>query len=489
MDRFLKRISFVCYLNDFDTNDRAWVPEVWAQETLAILEENMVIGRLVHTDFEDEIASFGDTVNTRKPGEFTAQRKGTNDDVTVQNATATKVPVTLNQHVHTSFVIKDGEESRSFKDLIDEYLKPAAKSLATAIDRILLGQVIQYRQNQIATDPVSPAAPDSIDMKDLMLDTREVMNENKVPTEGRNLILTTKTETEALKLDLFISAERVGDEGTAMREASLGRKLGFNTFMCQNTPSIISGTYTDGTAGGAMSIDKAGGHKKGDTLLTLTSGGATLKAGMYIQFTDACGGMYRVVSSTATSVTIDQGLLADLPDDSLVRYYTQGAVDLAGDAATTLYPAGYSKAINVAAAGVVPQVGQFVGFSSSTDVVYSGEYTIIDVAAGSGAGDYYILLDRPLDVALASATVDKICYGPIGQYNFAFDRNALALVVRPLALPQEGTGAKAGVASYNDLSMRITITYEGRGQGHLVTCDLLCGVKVLDALRGAMLTR
>lgn len=480
---FLKKTSYICYINDFDTADRAWVPELWAQETLALLEENMVIGRLVYTDFEDEIKSFGDTVNTRKPGEFTAKRKGVNDDVTVQNATAVKVAVVLNQHVHTSFMIKDGEESKSFKDLVVEYLRPAAKSLATQIDRVLLGQVIQFRANQTALDPVSPAD----DIKDLILDLREVMNVNKVPVDGRNLILTTKTETEALKLDLFISADKIGDDGTAMRKASLGEKLGFSTFMCQNTPSSLSTGYTDGTAGNPGSIDN-GNITAGSTSFTMTTDSSAILPGMYVQFTDACGGIYRVVSSSATTMVLDQGIISDIADDQLVRYYTLGAVDIDGDSATA-YPAGYEKAINVAAGGVIPTVGQFVGFTTSGNVLYSGEYAIIDVEAGAGTGDYYITLDRPLDVALASTNGDKICYGPRGQYNFAFDRNALALVVRPLAIPQEGTGAKAGVASYNDLSMRITITYEGRGQGHLVTCDLLCGVKVLDVDRGAMMTR
>lgn len=482
--RFLKTVSQTCYVNDFDTAARAWVPEVWAQETLAILEENMIIGRLVHTDFEDEIKSFGDTVNTRKPGTFVAKRKGTNDDVTVQDATAVKVPVVLNQHVHTSFVIKDGEQSKSFADLITEYLGPAAKSLAEHIDRVLLGQAVQFRENQVALDPVSPAD----DIKDLILDLREVMNENKVPVDGRNLILTTKTETEALKLDLFLSAERVGDDGSAMRKASLGEKLGFQTFMCQNASSLVSGTYTDGGAGAAGSINN-GNLTAGSTSFTMTSDSSAILPGMFVQFTDACGGFYRVVSSSAVAMVLDQGIVADIADDQLVRYYTLGAVDIDGDAAATAYPAGWSKQINVVAAGVIPQVGQIVGFSTSGNVVYSGEYIIIAVDDGSGTGDYYITLDRPLDVALASTNGDKICYGPKGQLNFAFDRNAMALVVRPLALPMEGTGAKAGVATYNDLSLRVTITYEGRGQGHLVTLDLLCGVKVLDVDRGALMYR
>lgn len=480
--KFLKALSYVAFDNDFDTDERAWNPEIWAAETLAILEENMVVGRLVHTDFSNEIASFGDTVNTRKPGEFTAKRKGTNDDIDVQAATAVKVPVVLNQHVHTSFMIRDGEESRSFRDLVEEYLKPAAKSLAEHIDRILLGQVYQFLDNQVANDP---SAGTPTDIKIGILDVREKQNVKKVPMEGRNLILTPASETEALKLDLFISADKVGDEGTAMRDASLGKKLGYNTFMCQNASGLVSGTYT-ATGGGNSAGDVDGAVAAGETAITLTTDASSvIKAGMYISF-EGCQGTYRVVSCGATALVIDRGLENALEDDDQVYYYTQGAVDLTGHSGVTAYPADYAKEINIAAGGVIPQVGQLIGFDRAATVL-DGEYSIIDVSTGSGAGDYYIMLDRPLDVALAHG--DLVDYGPAAQYNFAFDRNALALVTRPLALPRAGTGASAGVSAYNDLAMRVVITYDGTAQGHLVTLDMLCGVKVLDVDRGAVMVR
>lgn len=88
------------YANDVD----AFIPELWAQESLAILEENIVAAALVHRDFQDEIKDFGDVVHTRRPGEFTAKRKTNDDSVTKQNVTATKVQVPLDQHIHVSFV-------------------------------------------------------------------------------------------------------------------------------------------------------------------------------------------------------------------------------------------------------------------------------------------------------------------------------------------------------------------------------------------------
>jgi hypothetical protein len=49
------------------------------------------------------------------------------------------------------------------------------------------------------------------------------------------------------------------------------------------------------------------------------------------------------------------------------------------------------------------------------------------------------------------------------------------------------SGVESGVANYNGLSMRVTRTYQGKEQGHLITLDMLCGVKVLDEDQGAVL--
>lgn len=473
----LKTVSRTCFINDFDTNSRAWVPEVWAAETLLILEENMVIGNLVHTDFADEIANFGDVVNTRLPGSFTAERKGANDDVTIQNATATKVAVPLDQHIHTTFMIRDGEESKSFKDLVSEYLAPAAQSLARMVDKVLLGQVYQFLGNSVGT----LGAFTSTTAKGTILDTRQKMNENLADLNGRNMILTPSSETEALKLDVFITADKIGDDGTALREASLGRKLGFDFYMCQNTPSIRAAAATQRTL---HADELATNAALGATALTFDAGVLddgqyfTLEGDEWPLYVASGGGTANIVSGRALRVAVTAAA-------SNTYEYHGCLVDLAGHAGVTTYPAGYSNRIKVDALGgaplnnVAPQVGQLVRFydvSGSANI--AGEYSIVEIPATG-----YVVLDRPLEVAIEDN--DKMWLGPQGEYNFAFQRNALALVVRPLALPKTGTGALSGVSSYNNLSLRIVITYDGTKQGHLVTLDLLCGVEVLNTDLGA----
>ena len=123
----------------YDNDNTAFIPELWASEGLAILQENMVIANLVHRDFENEIRQFGDVVNTRRPGTFQIRRKADGDPLQNQDASATNVKVPLDQWFYTSFTIKDGEASKSFQDLVDIYLRPGMMTIARSVDRAVSG--------------------------------------------------------------------------------------------------------------------------------------------------------------------------------------------------------------------------------------------------------------------------------------------------------------------------------------------------------------
>jgi len=460
--KFLYAQPFVAVgANDID----AFIPEFWANESLAILEENMVVANLIHRDFEPIIANFGDVVNTRRPGEFAAKRKTNDDSVTVQDATATNVQVPLDQHVHVSFLIKDGEESKSMSSLVLEYMAPAMLAQARFIDQVILGQAYRFLGNVYG----GLGKLTSNNTVDYLTGVRNKMNINKAYVSGRNLILTPNTETTFLNTGLFIQANTSGDGGTALAEASLGRKFGFDMYMCQNASSITTGnTLLSGV------INNAAGYAKGTTVVTVDSFTGAVTTGAWITI-DGDDQPLRITAhsetlGTTTSITFTPALKADVADNAVVRQYTPGAVNNAAG-----YTKGYSKEITVDGFTVAPQVGQLVAFGTASDV-----YTIINVNALVG-----ITLDRPLAADIADNALVSI--GPRGEFNLAFHRNALALVVRPLAMPRQGTGALSAVVNLNGLSVRATITYDGNKQGHLVTLDMLCGIAILDTKLGAVL--
>ena len=131
--------------------------------------------------------------------------------------------------------------------------------------------------------------------------------------------------------------------------------------------------------------------------------------------------------------------------------------------------------------GKPPQVGRLlsIGTGASRRV-----YTIIESEVVS-ATEQSVLLDRPLELGV---TNDQAVFpGPGGSFNFGFHREAIALVTRPLALPNQSHGVSAGIASHNDISMRIAMQYDISQQGTVVTADLLCGVAILDTDLGVVM--
>ncbi len=462
--KFLQAVAVVTvYAND----NSAYVPQMWAQESLAILEENMVAANLVHRDFSPLIASYGDTVNTRRPSKFTAIRKTGTENVTDQDAVATNVPVVLDQLFHVTFVIYDAEASKSFKDLVTEYMRPAMLAHAQALDKVVLGQVGNFMGNSygyLNALTVNNAV-------DGILGTREILNRNLAYVDGRNLILTPSTETTLLNLPIFTQANQVGDQGQALANAYLGRKFGFGTYMCQHMSSVsvtptVDATYRSNAAAAA-----------GATTLTLKTGTTLFDNNTW--FTVVGSGVpHRVLTggqSTATSITFTPALQGAVLDSAVVTFTSPGAVNNVSG-----YAAGYNKEVLVDGFTVIPKVGQLVSFSN---VANSPVYTVINVNTYSGPV-YGLTLDRSLEAALVNDAVVNV--GPMGEYNFAFHRNAIALVTRPMELPRQGIGAASANVNYNGLSVRVVLTYDGKAQGTRVTLDILAGIKTLDTNLGAV---
>lgn len=466
---FYSEPQLLCRANDNDS----LIPEVWAREALAVLESNMVMGNLVYRDYNDLVANFGDVVNTRRPVDFKAKRKVDGDNLETQDAQSPNIRVPLDQWLTVSFILYDGEMTKSMSDLIALYLQPAAKELAEQVDRTLAGQTARLstyvagRLNEMTKTNAS----------DFVNEAVKVMTENRAAKAGRNLVLSPTATFYCRGNELFVSAEKRGDEGTSLRDASLGHVYGFDTYEDQNVTHVniaqtdIATGVTDGAeAAGATVIE------------TNVSFAAMAAAGEYVVF-EGEGYPHRVASvadggGDTANITLVEGLTVAVAAGADVTVYLAGNVEDTGSdvAPAAVYPAGWHKRVLTEgyASGKHPQVGQWLTFGTGGSS-HSYSITQVDVASATSS---HVTLDRPLDSALSA---DQVCFfGPAGSFNLAFTRDAVAMVNRPLNPPMGGTGARSFVASYNGLSCRVTITYDGEAQGHRVTLDLLMGVAILQ---------
>jgi hypothetical protein len=463
----------------YNNDTTAFRPEVWAEEGVRVLYDTMVYAGLVRRDFEPDIANFGDTVHTRKINTFEAKRKQNDLDVTTdQDATATNIEVKLNQRVYTRFTIGDGERSKSFQDLVKVFLVPAMKAPARMLDRVVAGQVYQFRGNRAG----ALGQMSTVNAHDYLIDSRGVLNDLNVEEFPRMMGLANRTETIMQKSELFKSAEKIGDGGRALRNALLGRIGGWDTFRSINTPSISNATT-------AATTTTSAAYPAGYAGVIAVASGVATPVGSYIVI-DGDYTPLRVLTVSTNDITVDKPLLRAVASGAVVRPYATGLIDssaaiAAGDTTAAVasgYPAGWIKEIHVDGTGV-PKVGQLVSFRTAAGAVHTTEYCIVQVTPV--AGDYEILLDQPL--ANAVPDNDIVCYGPTGDYNFGFTPEGIALVNRPLALPMEGMGARAANGRLDNMSLRVTMAYDKDRQGTQVTIDGLYGIKVLDTQFGMVM--
>lgn len=297
-------------------------PSIIAKEALMQLRNNTVMASLVHRDYSQEfVAGVGNTVTIRKPATFEAQEFNRTTGIQIQDATEGSETVVLDKLLDVSFEVTSEQLTMDIKDFSEQLLIPAMQGFANKIDQYLLGLYKEVPFN------FGTAGSTPNEISDIT-GARKILNDNKVPFANRNLVIDTAAEDKFLQLATFHEADKVGDDGTALREASLGRKFGFNIFMDQNVKNHTKGTLT----GDAGTIKVKGAVSAGATQIVIdgTNLTGTLVKGDVITIS---GNSYVVTeNTTATANEIAVKLYpptTDIPNDTEVIVTSTHTANLA----------------------------------------------------------------------------------------------------------------------------------------------------------------
>ena len=202
-------------------------PEIIAREALMVLRNNAVMANLVHRDYSGEfVAGVGDTITIRKPAKFAAKEFA--GEIEIQNAEEGGVPVKMDKHLDVSFSVTSAQLTMDIEDFSRQLLVPAMQAFQDKIDSYLLG----------LQSEVTNRVPHTASARDDIVDARKFLTKAAAPLTERRYVYDSDTESELLKTDLFTNADKVGDEGTALREASLGRKFGMDFYVDQNADAV-----------------------------------------------------------------------------------------------------------------------------------------------------------------------------------------------------------------------------------------------------------
>ena len=358
-------------------------PVIVAKESLIVLENNMVMGNLVHRDYSKEYQQIGATVVVRKPTSFVAT--AFTSTVGYSTITESSVSVILDKHWDVSFEVTSQELSLDVVDFSEQFLQPAMRAIAQAVD----SDICSRSATAIAGYYPVSSTPVVADVAG----AEAVLDVLKAPLTNRRLVLHPVTKSAYLSLDAFLNADKRGDGGQALRTAEIGKVLGFDTYMDQNIPTQTRAFLGAGTG----------------------------------------------------SIT--------------------GAWSAAGTAGTVT--GATAAAVSTAPIGTPFKVTGYDEWFYLTAPCTAGTSGIATISQFS-----------PAVIATTMTDASVVTFQLTGRDNLAFHKNAFALVTAPLQPPIGG--ARAAVATYNGLSIRVVYDYDMQYKKNRISLDFLCGVKMLD---------
>lgn len=243
-------------------------PDIIAKEALMQLENNLVMGKLVHREFRSEFkGGVGDSISIRKPVKFVASDGSTRVNQDVEEA---KTTFTIDKRKHVSWKFSTEDLTLTVEQYSERYIRPAMIALSNQVDSDLCGLYQGIFQN-VGTAGTTPSTFLNFGEAGRRLD------EAAVPTEDRRMVLNPRASLYAANmLKELYNPELVKG---AIRGAPIGPLAGFQTYMDQNVKKHTTGSWSSDTVtvdGASQNVTYANaGHSYGSTSQTLTVAATT----------------------------------------------------------------------------------------------------------------------------------------------------------------------------------------------------------------------
>lgn len=222
-----------------------FTPEQAARATLASLRWLTNLPRTVRQDFSsDFVAGRGQTVNVRGPvsaGEakvYTAANRAARAAIEFNEVEEQWYPVTLEDQLYNAVRLPDDFMTFTVEDATRQVFRPQAESV---VDR--LAEPLIAEMTAVATDAEIPEiAADGSNFMEVLIRTRKVLNDRKVPTSDRYFAIGSNVEAAALSLPQL---QKVNEAGTSevLRNATLGRLFGFTIVADPHLPEDFAVGY------------------------------------------------------------------------------------------------------------------------------------------------------------------------------------------------------------------------------------------------------
>lgn len=256
--------------------------DIIAKEALMVLDNNLVMSKLVHRAHESEFNNavngyeVGDTISIRRPTDFTVRDGATASN---QDIVEGKTTLVIDKQKGIDFGFTSKDLTLNIGELSERVIKPAMVQLANQIDTDLMAQY-KYVPSWVGT------AGQTINSFADFAKGPERLDEFAVPLDGRAAVLSPADHWALIgsQTALYIQDAAKG----AYRNGSLGMIGGVDTHMSQNVPvhTVGSDVTTVTVNQSIVTSTIAYTDVKDTNQQTITIAGGTLAAGDVVTIAD-----------------------------------------------------------------------------------------------------------------------------------------------------------------------------------------------------------
>jgi hypothetical protein len=389
-------------------------PTIIAKEALMMLENEMVMGSKVHRDYKNEFKKIGETLTIRAPNKYTVTKARTRTEST---NTEKSITMTVSTQAHVSWDFTTIDLTMTIDEYSDRYIKPAANALANQVDADLCA-LYKYVYNDVY-ESTGFITPESF----LVLGKAgQKLDEEAAPKDNRVLVLNPAANWSLANALRTVYVQDIAKP--ALTKGYMATIAGFDIYMDQNITTHQTGLYnaTTGTV-----IVTGTGTQQGTSIVL---------------------GQFTIVSTSVLKIG-DVFTIANVYAVNPVSGLSTGSLRQ------------FVVTANASCIATETTSANNVTVYISPEIIDTGAYKTVNQAPAAGA--------KVTIVGSASATIPK---------NLAFQKNAFALVVVPLEMPQGVWGARA-TNKKTGLSIRVLKDYDVDTDEEICRMDILYGVKCL----------
>lgn len=392
-------------------------PTIIAKEALMQLENNCLLGNLVHREYKEEFDhKNGESIQIRRPVKFSVTNGATRSGQDVEEASFA-FGVATQKHVSWDFTSL--QKTMTVEDYSERYIKPAMIALANDVD-MTVAALYKDVWNFAGTPGTTPATFLNV------ADVSQRLDDTAVPKGMRRYV--TNPAAGYKIADAIKSTFIQGNNKSALEMAKVGMIAGFDHYMDQNIQ-----THTVGVATG----------------------------------TPVVNGANQNVTYANSKSTYSQTLNTDGWTNSTTGILKQGdVITIAG-----------VFAVNPVSKATLPFLQQFVVKADADSGASTGPAALTISPPIITSGPYKTVSAAPADNA--AITVVTGTGGTGYPQNLGFHRNAFGLVVYPLEIP-DGVSWSARETK-NNYSVRVIKDYDIENDKEIIRLDILLGAATLYA--------